>query len=1005
MKKNNMLRTMFLSLFTFLYVFVYAQTGSISGQVLDDVGQPVPFASVTVKGTSRGASADENGRYKLPGLSDGSYTIVVNAVGFTQMEKVVRVAGGEAVADFTIKRSAVDLTEAIVIGYGTARKRDLTGAVTAISSKDFNKGSITTPEQLVAGKVAGVSIISNDGQPGGGSAIRIRGGASLSVSNDPLIVIDGVPLENANGGSLSYSPNPLSLINPNDIESMNILKDASATAIYGSRASNGVIIITTKKGKGGKLNVNFSSQFTASDPYARVKVFGAEEYREMVNASGKNDYISQLGTANTDWQDQIYRTAFGTDNNINVSGGIKKLPYRLSLGYLNQGAILKTGYLERFSGALNINPRFFDDHLKVDLNLKATRTNSRYANKEAIGNSVSFDPTQPIYSGVPRFNGYTAYLDPGAATGLRGLAPKNPVAMLDLTRDIGSAKRFIGNVQLDYKLHFFPDLRLNLNLAYDGSLGWGTKIISDSLAGSDYYSYKDPVTGTMHGGSATEARQKKESKLLEFYLNYTKELEKIDSRIEFVAGYAYQDFLNTNNSFDPYTADGLVKSTYTYFIDYPQYILISYYGRLNYSYKGKYFLTGTVRRDGSSRFSPDNRWGIYPSGAFAWRLKDENFLKESNTVSDLKLRIGYGVTGQQDGLGNYDYVSYYQLSENTAQYQLGDKFYNMYRPGGYYPRRWEQTATTNIGLDFGFLNNRITGTIDAYYKKTKYLLNDASQAAGTNFVNRIVANIGDMENKGVELTLNTRPVENNNVTWDFGFNITYNENKITKLTIAPDSTYPGVIYGDIDGGTNNKVQIHSEGYQRGAFYVFQQVYDPQRGQPLENAFIDRNKDGLINDQDRYRYKGSDPSMFLGVNSSVTYKRFNAGFSMRANIGNYLYNNPFSSTGNWNTIYNKLGYLTNGSPNVLSTGFNGDQSNVYLSDYYVQNASFLRMDYINVGYDIGRIFKTASLRVNANCQNVFVITKYKGIDPENKDGVDRNFYPRPRIFTAGFSLSF
>ncbi len=891
------------------------------------------------------------------------------------------------------------LTDVVVIGYGSTKKKDLTGSVSQVTSKDFQSGQITTPEQLIAGKVPGVSIISNGGAPGAGSTIRIRGGASLSASNDPLIVIDGVPLDNR---SISGTANPLSLINPNDIESFSILKDASATAIYGSRASNGVILITTKKGRlGGKPVVNFNTNFSVSKIIKKVDVFSANDFRKYVNASGDSSFIKLQGDANTDWQDEIYQTALTSDNNVSVSGGYKNMPYRYSLGYLNQQGILKTGKLNRFSGGVNVSPRFFDDHLKIDLNVKASVNEARFANQGAIGAAVSFDPTKPVYSGSSRYNGYWEWLDPSTATGLRALAPLNPVGLLMSRNDIGETRRSVGNALIDYKFHFLSDLHAFVNLGYDVSTGTGTIFVNDSAAQS-YLRTPD----RKFGGVNNKYLQKRNDKLLEAYLNYTKNF-KSDSRIELVGGYAYQDFLTTNFNYADRTVNGtVVGSPPSFAFDKPEYTLISYYGRANVSLNGKYLFTGTIRTDGSSRFAKQERWGVFPSGAFAWNMKNESFLQNSKAVSDLKLRLGYGLTGQQSGIGYYDYNSFYGYSDGTSQYQLADSFYHMYAPGGYYPQRtWEKTATYNVGIDYGFANNRITGSIDVYYKKTSDLLNNIAQPAGSNFSNQIVANVGDMENRGIEFSINLQPVKKQNITWDLNFNATYNENKITNLTAVPNPNYAGNTYYGISGGTGNTILINSVGLPQGSFYVYKQVYD-QQGQPIDGVFADLNRDGAINEKDKYQYKNVNPDYLFGASTNLNVKKFNLGFVLRASVNNYMFNNVYSSTGTQRNIFNPIGYLNNGSTNLLASKFSGSGDKFFLSDYYVQNASFLRMDNAYLSYNVGQVFnKSTRLTINANVQNVFVITKYTGLDPEISSGVDNNFYPRPRVYSLGLNLSF
>ena len=982
------------------YLQAQAQERTVTGKVTDSkTGIALQSVSVIVKGTTIGTQTAADGTFRLT-VPAGATTLVISNVGYTDRELKI----GNGPLSIALEQSDKSLGEIVVIGYGSSKKKDLTGSVVSITAKDFNKGSITSPDQLITGKVAGVQITSNGGAPGSGSTIRIRGGASLNASNDPLIVIDGVPLSNS---GISGASNALALINPNDIESFNILKDASATAIYGARGSNGVIIITTKKGTGGIPKFTFSSQLSAYGHGKKVDVLSADQFRTFVNANGNTTQKALLGTASTDWQNQIYKTAIGEDNNLSMTGSLKNMPYRVSLGFLNQDGILKTGNLQRTTLALNAVPKLFNDHLTINLSLLGTYSKSRFANEGAIGAAVNFDPTQPVYSGSSRFGGYWEWLDPTSISGLKGLSPKNPLGLLMMRDDRSTVQRSVGSAQFDYKLHFFPDLHAKVNLSYDVSSGTGTVKVPDSAA-SAYNRFAD-ANGKLKSGQNTQYKQNITNTFLQAYLNYVKDIKSIDSRIDVMAGYEYNDYLTTNYNYADYSYDGTKRpnSDPNFALDKPENTIISYFGRLNYAYKDRYLLTATFRRDGSSRFSPAYRWGNFPSAALGWKIKEESFLKNVSAVSDLKLRVGYGVTGQQDGIGNYDYISYYDKSTTTAQYQLGNTFYQMYRPGGYYTnRKWEQTATSNIAIDYGFLNNRITGTVEYYFKKTKDLLNLITQPAGTNFSNQIVANIGNMENRGLEFTVNLVPVRKKELEWNVGFNITYNKNKITKLTVSDDPNYPGSLTGGISGGTGNTILINSVGYPRGSFYVFQQVYD-KSGHPIDNLFADRNRDGMITDKDLYRYKSSDPTVFMGFNTNVTYKKWNAGLVMRANLGNYLYNNVASSTGTQRNILNPLNFLSNGSSDVLYTNFSGNGSQYYLSDYYVQNASFLRMDNIYAGYNFGKVFNNskANLRAGVNVQNAFLITKYKGTDPEINGGIDNNFYPRPRTFVLSVNLDF
>ena len=985
-----------LSLLMLISFGAFAQN-VITGKITDSKdGSPVAGATVTVKGTNTSVQTANDGSFKISAPA-AQGNLVITSVGYATQEASFN---GSSAVNVSFVQSNMQLNEVVVVGYGTARKKDLTGAVTVISSKDFQKGALSTPEQLIAGKVAGVSITGNGGAPGAGSTIRIRGGASLNASNDPLIVIDGVPLDNQ---GISGSANALAMINPNDIETFNVLKDASATAIYGSRASNGVIIITTKRGSGGKAKVSLSTQVSVATQANKVDVLTAEEFKAYVRKFGTQDQINLMGPVTTDWQDEIYQNAVGMDHNLSVSGTTKNMPYRLSLGHVKQDGILRTGSLQRTTVGLNISPKFLHNNLKVDLNLKVSQAISKFANEGAIGAAVSYDPTQPVRVNSDRFGGYYEWLDPSTVSGLRALAPRNPVSILEQVDNRSNVKRSIGNLVLEYRLPFFPALRANLNLGYDIATGKGSIYINDSAA-SNYQRFKDKGN-FYHGGVNNEYLQKRQNTLMEFYLGYNKEINEIKSKVDVIAGYSFNDFLTTNYNFSDRTADRTIVSTPKFAFDKPRYTMISVYGRLNYTLMNRYLVTATVRRDGSSKFNEDNRWGTFPSVAVAWKLKEEGFLRNSKVISDLKIRGSWGITGQQDGVGYYDYFSYYNLSENTAQYQFGNTFYNLYRPNGYYlNRKWEETETQNIGLDYGLWDNRINGSVEVYLKKTKDLLNQIDQSAGTNFTNKIIANVGSMENRGVEFNINMDIIRKKNLTWNVGFNATYNKNEITKLTITDDPKYQGNQYGGIAGGTGTTLFINTVGFPRGSFYVYQQVYDKD-GKPIDGLYEDRNRDGLVNTDDLYRYKNADPEAFLGFTTNVTYKRFNAGFVLRANLGNYIYNNVDANMGNKNVVFGN-GYLNNGYSNVLNTGFSGTKAGLSLSDYFIQNASFLRMDNVNFGYNVGKIFKgKTSLRLNANVQNVFVITKYKGLDPEISGGVDNNFYPRPRTFVLGANFDF
>jgi len=956
----------------------------VTGTVVDKAGIPVPGVSVQVKNSTNGTSTDADGRFSLT-VSENAI-LVFQSVGFKSTEVSI---SGKTSLKITLQEDAKILDEVVVVGYGTQRKKDLTGAVTSISAKEFNKGPIVSPEQLIAGKVGGVQVTSNGGEPGAGSRIRIRGAASLSASNDPLIVVDGVPLDNK---GVDGSASSLSFINPNEIETFSILKDASAAAIYGSRASNGVILITTKKGnKGDKFKVGFSSIESFAQKTGTVDVLSPDQLRKAVMEHGSATQQALLGSANTNWQNQIYQDAISHDNNLSFSGGIKNLPYRFSVGYLGQQGILKTSEIKRTSASLNLNPRLFQDHLKIDLNLKGTMNKSQFADNGAISAAVAFDPTKPVYDPGNPFGGFYEDL---LAGNLNTLAPRNPLGTLMQKEDIADVKRTISNLQLDYKFHFLPELRANANLGYDYSETEGNKFQTLTFA-----------TANNIKGRSEKYAQIKNNKLFEFYLNYIKEVKSINSRFDLTGGYSYQDWIRENPKYASFYGNGTEIANSKGNPFKTQNTLLSFYGRLNYAFMDRYLVTASIRRDGSSRFAPDVRWGLFPSVALAWKISDEAFLKNSNVLSDLKLRVGYGETGQQDITDNdYSYLPIYTLSDGGAAYQFGGTSYNTYRANGYDPKiKWEQTTTSNIALDFGFLDGRISGSLDFYSKNTTDLLNKVPVPALQFLSNELVRNVGSLENKGIELVVNANPVRTKNFNWDLGFNVSHNQSKITKLNSVEDPKYIGVPVGGISGGVDNKIQIHTVGYAPFSFFVHKQVYD-NAGKPIEGVYADLNDDGVVDANDRYHYKSPEPTVSLGFNSQFAYKQWNLGFALRANLGNYMYNNV-----NSNSPYKAFSfsnYLTNVSSDVLNSNFTDYQ---LTSDYYVENASFLRMDNINLGYTFKNILNNkVNMRLTANAQNVFVVTKYKGLDPEfsgGSAGIDNNFYPRARVFSMGVNLDF
>ena len=962
-----------------------AQTRTIKGEVTDaQNGEALIGATVMVEGEKGGTVTDFDGNFSLQ-VSSSAKKIKVSYIGY--IDKVLSISDNMKVK---LESDSKALADVVVIGYGTARKSDLTGSVATVKSKDFNKGLVSSPEQLINGKVSGVQIMSNSGSASAGSTIRVRGGASLNASNDPLIVLDGVPLEQ--GGISGNSSNFLSMINPSDIESMTVLKDASSTAIYGSRASNGVIIITTKKGQQGAVKVNFNTTNSLQTRAQMVDMLSRDEFVNVINQYGSANQKSLLGTANTDWNDEVYRTAFGTDNNLSVSGSIDKwLPFRVSVGYYNQSGLVRKDNVERWTGNVVLTPSFFQDHLKLTINAKGTLNNNSFNNGGAVWAAATFNPTIPVYSGNDKYGGYNEALDADGVPVNAGV--RNPRGLVDLYDSKSKVSRFIGSMDVDYKVHFLPDLKLHATVGADYAKGDGTVYVP-AYAAQSYN--KDESLG---GSDYKYGPQKNENRLLTLYANYAKYFEDIKSNVDLTAGYDYQYWKSTTPLYYTKSAAGTTLSTVKA-SDY-RHVMLSYYGRINYSFDGKYLLTATVRRDASSRFSKDTRWGTFPSVALGWTLTEEPWLKNQKVLSNLKLRASYGVTGQQEGIGNYNYLPVYTYSVTGAEAFINGQYINTYRPEAYVSDlKWETTTSWNFGLDFGFLDGRIGGAIDFYTRKTKDLLASVPTAAGTNFSKTILTNVGNVDSKGIEVSLNATPIQTKDWEWNLSYNFTWQNMKVKNLSLTKGGSQTNVKVGpSIDA---YQFQVLSEGYEPYMFYVYHQLYDSKTGKPIEGAYADLNNDGEINESDLYRYHSPAPKYIMGLSTSLRYKQLTLGMSFRANIDNYVYNGMGMSTGAWETVSYNNSQLNNLNTSFLKTGFKTRQ---YLSDYYVENASFLKLDNLSLSYNVGKINKWASLTVSAMVQNVFTITGYSGTDPEVPNGMDNSFYPRPRTYSVSLGLQF
>ena len=1046
MKQVNIqfpLRMLGLLLGLFLSVGAFAQI-EVKGHVKDATGEPIIGATVRVVGTQTATITDFDGNFVLKANQGDDITI--SYIGYQ-----TATVKATPTLEVTLQDDAAVLNEVVVIGYGQVKKGDLTGSVTALKPDSKNKGLVVNPQDMLAGKVAGVNIISNDGAPGTGAQIRIRGGSSLNASNDPLIVIDGLAMDNEGVKGLS---NPLAMINPQDIESFNVLKDASATAIYGSRGSNGVIIITTKKGrKNMKPTISYAGSATISMRQKSLEVMNGDEYRDFI----KNMYGTEsipykaLGTANTDWQDEIYRTAFSHDHNVTVSGAFKNLPYRVSVGYTDQQGILKTSDFKRVTASLNLNPSFFDDHLTLNLNGKGMYAQAQYADGGAVGAAVYFDPTQDPYNFTstyhkelfaPQYNdkgelvrgdvlqqtlnnlgGYfqwpvTANYDgdptwPFTYNGVANMP--NPIALLNGRDEYAKSRSFVGSADIDYKIHGFEDLRLHMTLGAD---------ISE---GKQYTNNEPWYTGSMYYGSWGNEKILKRNLQFSAYAQYFKDFAEIH-HVDIMAGYEWQHFWrDVKNDYigyypstspkwtDPTTINPATGQPYGNAINERPHTpyhfrtdsyLVSFFGRANYTLLDRYYLTATVRRDGSSRFR--EHWATFPSFAFAWKINEEGFLKNVNVLSDLKLRLGWGKTGQQAGaVPDYSWIATYSKNTGTNGFYpvAGDG--TLYRPDNYTPNlKWETTTTTNIGLDWGILNQRLSGSVDWYYRKTTDLLNYAPTKALSAFRNQSWQNIGTLENKGIEASISWKAVQTKDWYWVLDYNITYNKNEITDLSGVSEDGSPVPNTG-VKIGTDRYLEYQQVGHPINSFLVFQQAYD-QDGKPIENVVVDRNGDGQITQADKYFYKSPAAPVTMGLASRVEYKNWDLGMSFRASFDNYVYNNNEQGMANVNPTEvwkSSLLYMNNYTYEAIERNWQTYQITSQLSDYYVHNASFLKCDNITLGYSFSDLFKTLGGRVYATVNNVFTITKYKGLDPEVASGFDSNMYPRPISVIVGVNLNF
>ena len=954
-------------------IFIFGQT-SINGIVTDEISSsPIAGVNVLVKGSNTGTATDFDGNYSI-NLKKGDI-LSFSYVGYMTQQVTL---GDQTSLNIVLIEDTSSLDEIVVIGYGSVKKEDLTGAADLVTSEDFNQGPVLSPQQLIVGKIAGVSVTSSSGSPGDGQSIRIRGLGSLSLTNSPLIVLDGLPL---NDGGVGGSRNPLNMVSPNDIESMVILKDASATAIYGSRGANGVILITTKKGRDSGFKFNYNSSLTTYSAENQVDVLTASEFTELITSGGNADAIAALGSANTNWQDQIYNRATGTENSLSVVGNAYGIPMRASVSLGDHEGILMGDNFKRTNASISLRPNLLNDKLKIELNTRLMNTENRFANRGAIGSALRFDPTKPVFNGS-QYGGYFSWID--SATGNQAAigAPTNPLALLNMIDDVSEVDRIVSNLKLDYDLNFIKGLTATINVGIDQSKSVGSTATSELI----------PTSDPTWNGSLSRYEQEATNNLFDAYLTYNTSFKE-NHNLNFVLGHSYQSFEFDNYSFD---SEAQEDGNDFEFIDKSKNVLLSYFGRLNYDFDGKYLLTATLRADASSKLNPNDRWGYFPSLAAAWNIHKEEFFK-GNIFNSLKLRVGYGEVGNVNGLGDYKFLTRYTGSSSTAYYQFGNSFYQTYRPEPINPDlRWEIGETLNIGVDYSMFNNKLNGSINVYSKTTKDLIAFTLVDPFTNFGNRIDANIGDMQNRGIELSFNIPVIKTDKFEYTLDANIAFNDNVVTRL---PDQQF----IGGISGGVGNNIQTHVEGESPYSFLVYQQVYN-NNGIPIEGVYVDRNGDDIINDDDRYIKEDPFADIIMGFTETIKWKSWDLTATARASLGNYAYNNVASNSV-LNQAWNSFEILNNIHSDYLSTGFENLTENSLLSDHYIQEASFFKIDNITLGYTIPDFLGECNLRIYGSLQNVATFTNYDGIDPEIYGGIDNNFYPRPRTGVFGINIDF
>ncbi|WMN11232.1 SusC/RagA family TonB-linked outer membrane protein [Marivirga salinae] len=971
----------------FLMVFatfqLQAQERTVSGTVTDaSTNETLPGTSVRIKGTSQGTTTSLDGEFKLEVSAED--VLVFSFIGYKKQEIEV---GARSVIDVQMQEDISQLGEVVVVGYGQQEEKDVTGVVSTVKEESFNRGQIASPERLITGKIAGVDVTPGNTRAGG-AGITIRGVGSINAQSQPLVVVDGVPINN-DGSSGTRNAN--NFINPADIESVTVLKDASATAIYGSRGAAGVILYTTKSGKKGENTVTYDGSFTFSEILREPDFLSTQNFRNAVRQfSPQNE--NRLGESDTDWFNEVTRSTLSQNHNLSFSGATEKINYLVSVNHMDNKEVIKGDRNQVTRLSMRLKTTVLNDHLDITFNTKNALTNDEYK-PNVVGTAVSFDPTRPVYDPeAEEFGGYYEWNE-------SSIDPINPVSTIEQTQSIGENRRSFNSINFDLKIPGVEGLTLSATGSYDLRNGQNKVFEPFTLRNDNRDGYMQRSTNNAYTTTLFST------------LNYNRSFGASD--LDILGGYEFQEVFSETTGYEGINLTDDSKSFNDPTVIPREFIdlyrafpitnqLQSYFGRVNYSYDDKYLLTVTGRMDGSTRFGFGNKYGFFPSAALGWRVIEEDFFQGLTGVfNDLKLRVGWGQTGNQN-IGDYRYDKFYFLSDASATYQFGDEYIQLLRPTAVDPNiQWERLISTNIGVDFSLMKGRLSGSLDVYDKTTDQLLYNVPVPAATNVGDRVITNIGEMNNKGIELALNYIAIDNEKFGLDLNYNFTYNQNTIVKLDNEIDENSPGIQVGGITGDIGRTIQVLQVGKPISTFYSYNHLYD-DAGNPLtggtNSIYEDINNDEQINENDLQTQGVAIHPIFTNLSSNMRYGNFDLTFTLRAKIGGQTYNNTASANG-WSGRLTEAQILNNLHESVIETGF---QNRQLLSNYYIENSSFLKLDNLSIGYNFNQI-EDFRLRLYGTVQNMLPISGYSGLDPEVQ--IDNNIYPPSTAFIFGINAKF